>query len=462
MYRGASAMGLEGVMAKRSESTYQTGRSPDWLKMKVEHTEMFTAVGFTQPEGSRTGFGALHIAAYRDGALSYAGRVGTGFSDGDLVSLHQRLLDSASLRVQIDGLPDDPSSTWVDPDLVIEVRYKEVTEGGSLRHPVFVKAYEDLALSDVADLGPLHSEPTQATPQATSSFTPSNLDKVFWPEDGYTKGDLITYYERIASRLLPYLIDRPLVTVRYPDGINGKSFYQKNAPDFVPASIRTEWIGSSDDDRGNNYFVCDDAASLQYIINLGAIPLHLWASRVATIEVPDWCVLDLDPKTAPFASVITIARRIKQLCDDMGVASFPKTSGQSGLHILIPMGEGHTYTQQKLLGELIARVVEGEMPDIATTVRSPAARGDRVYIDFLQNGRGKLIAAPYTVRPVPGASVSTPLRWTEVTSSLDPSRFTIRSIPRRLQRMTDDPLAPLLTAPSDIARGLSALAAALA
>jgi bifunctional non-homologous end joining protein LigD len=285
---------------------------------------------------------------------------------------------------------------------------------------------------------------------------------VFWPEDGYTKGDLITYYERIASRLLPYLIDRPLVTVRYPDGINGKSFYQKNAPDFVPASIRTEWIGSSDDDRGNNYFVCDDAASLQYIINLGAIPLHLWASRVATIEVPDWCVLDLDPKTAPFASVITIARRIKQLCDDMGVASFPKTSGQSGLHILIPMGEGHTYTQQKLLGELIARVVEGEMPDIATTVRSPAARGDRVYIDFLQNGRGKLIAAPYTVRPVPGASVSTPLRWTEVTSSLDPSRFTIRSIPRRLQRMTDDPLAPLLTAPSDIARGLSALAAALA
>ena len=466
MFEGVAALGLEGVMAKRAGSTYQSGRSGDWLKIRVEHTAPFLIIGFTKPEGSRKGFGALELAARREGSLVHVGRVGTGFTDRTLTELHREIMESRPvdpdrMTVLVEGLEPNPDSTWIEPSLIAEVRYKEVTDGGNLRHPVFVRSRTDLTPNDVIDLGPSRDEPVVTEISSAPTVTTSNLDKVFWPREGYTKGDLIGYYDAVADHLLPYLIDRPLVTVRYPDGVEGKSFYQKNAPDFVPSTVRTEWVASSDDERGNNYFVCESRETLRYIINLGAIPLHIWASRVSTIETPDWCVLDLDPKTAPFSSVVTVARRIKKLCDDMGIPSYPKTSGQSGLHVLIPMGEGHTYAQQKLLGELIARVIESEMPEIATTVRSPGSRGDRVYIDFVQNGRGKLIAAPFAARPVGGATVSTPLRWSEVTSKLDPSRFTIKSLPRRLGRMSDDPLSGLLTETSNIAAGLRSLASSL-
>jgi len=288
----------------------------------------------------------------------------------------------------------------------------------------------------------------------------SNLDKTFWPDDLYTKGDLIEYYRSVSDSLLPYLRDRPLTLVRYPDGIDGKSFYQKNAPDFVPTSIRTEWVESSSD-GGNNFFVDDNVEALTYIITLGAIPLHIRASRMESLEHPDWCVLDLDPKTAPFTNVVAVAREIKSLCDEIELPTYIKTSGKSGLHILIPMGPRYDFDQQKLLGELLARVVESRMPDIATTVRSPAKRGDRVYIDFVQNGRGKLIAAPLCVRPVPGATVSTPLRWSEVNAKLNPGRFTIQSVPTRLKRLKDDPWTGLLADRADIIDSLQGLAAIL-
>ncbi|MDA2980010.1 MAG: DNA ligase D [Actinomycetota bacterium] len=468
MFDSASAMGLEGIMAKRSDSRYLEGRSDAWLKMKVEHTHTFAVIGFTRPEGTRTGFGSLHLAALRNGGLSYAGRVGTGFTAAQIARTHKELVDAKTLSTHVEDLPTDVGSTWTEPQIFVDVRYKEITNSGALRQPTFISQRVGGTLSDLADLGQAHFDPSEPAPVgrlATSAghqgVRTSNLDKVFWPAEGYTKRDLISYYAAASEALLPYLCDRPLVTVRYPDGIDGKSFYQKNAPDFVPVNVRTEWIVSSDDERGNNLFVCDNAESLTYIVNLGAIPLHIWSARVATIDTPDWCILDLDPKSAPFSSVIAVAKRIKTLCDDMGLPSFPKTSGQSGLHVLIPMGDGHTFTQQKLLGELLARVVESDLPDIATTVRSPGARGDRVYIDFLQNGKGKLIAAPYAARPVPGATVSTPIRWSEVTSKLDPSKFTIATVPRRIARMKDDPLAGVLVEIPDIDAGLRSLASSL-
>ncbi|MCZ7533066.1 MAG: DNA ligase D [Acidimicrobiia bacterium] len=472
-FEGAAAMGLEGIMAKRSNSPYRFGRSDDWLKMRVEHTDTFAVVGFTKPEGTRAHFGALHVAGIAHGALVYAGRVGTGFDTNQIRDIHTDLIAISGQAAPVIDLPDDETSTWVAPELFIDVRYKEVTADGVLRQPVFVRTRLDASLDTVADLTTAHEE--RGEPPAlvdAPTFRTSNLDKVFWPDDGYTKGDLLAYYDAVADHLLPYLADRPLVTVRYPDGIAGKSFYQKNAPDFVPPTIRTEWVTSSDDgipsdssgvglrptpQHGNNYFVCEDAEALRYIINLGAIPLHIWASRIATIETPDWCILDLDPKTAPFTAVVTVARAIKRLCDDMDVPCHVKTSGQSGLHVMVPMGTGHDYTQQRLLGELMARIVESGIPDIATTVRSPAARGDRVYIDFIQNGRGKLIAAPYAVRPVPGATVSAPLRWSEVTQKLDPARFTIKTMPSRLSRMKNDPLLPILDGNPNLTAGLARL-----
>jgi bifunctional non-homologous end joining protein LigD len=251
-------------------------------------------------------------------------------------------------------------------------------------------------------------------------------------------------------------VDRPLVLDRYPDGINGKSFFQKNAPEFVPDWIRTRRVG--DEGTGNSFFIVDDVESLRYVANLASIPLHIGASRLSKIGSPDWCVLDLDPKDAPFVSVVTVAREVKRVCDAMGLPSYPKTSGKTGLHVLVPMGHGFDYDQQKLLGELIARVVESSNGDIATTVRDPSRRDGKVYIDYLQNGRGKLIVSPYSVRPVPGATVSAPLRWSEVTKKLDVSRFTIRTMPRRLASMKDDPLVGVLTDSPDISAGLEELA----
>jgi bifunctional non-homologous end joining protein LigD len=387
--------------------------------------------------------------------LTYAGRVGSGFSEAALEQLRGRLAEEAASGPSVLDAPVEVSDTvWVRPNLQCTVRFKEVTDAGALRHPVF-EGFEPLDLDDVTrlDLHP-HAAPPPDVVDARSS-DPTNTSKVFWPDDGYTKGDLIDYYTAVADHLLPYLADRPLVLDRYPDGINGKSFFQKNAPDFVPDWIRTEHVSGGD--SNNTYFIADDVAALRYLANLASIPIHVWASTLRHIDSPDWCVLDLDPKDAPFSSVVVAARAIKDTCDAMGLPSYPKTSGKTGLHVLVPMGRGFDYDQQKLLGELIARVVESKVGDIATTVRNPRARDGKVYLDYLQNGRGKLIVSPYSVRPVPGATVSAPLRWREVSKSLDVTQFTIKSMPRRLASMKDDPLLGVLTDTPDIKAGLKAL-----
>jgi bifunctional non-homologous end joining protein LigD len=344
----------------------------------------------------------------------------------------------------------------VTPTLQCTVRFKEVTAGGALRHPVF-DGTETLDRDTLTELDSGHGEAPPPVVVDARSSDPTNTDKVFWPEDGYTKGDLIDYYTAVADAILPYLVDRPLVLDRFPDGIDGKSFFQKNAPEFVPGWIRTQWVG--DEDKGNTYFIVNDVESLRYLANLASIPLHVWASRLSSVASPDWCILDLDPKEAPFTSVVTVANAIKEMCDAMGLPSYPKTSGKTGLHIMIPMGHGFDYTQQKLLGELLARVVESKVDDIATTVRNPRQRDGKVYIDYLQNGRGKLIVSPYSVRPVAGATVSAPLEWKDVNAALDVSRFTIRSMPQRLASMKADPLAGIFNDSPDITHGLRALAA---
>ncbi len=457
------ALGLEGVMAKEAGAPYASGRSGSWLKVRGDHVGTFAIVGFTAPKGGRTGIGALHLAALRSGRLAYAGRVGSGLSDSVLDELA-----TALAAAEIDGpaVPEAvaaaPTDTWVEPELSATVRYREVTSDGALRHPVFLR-HQPLDRNDLTDVDGPEGDSQEPPPPAIvdlRSTEPTNTDKVFWPDDGYTKGDLIAYYSAVADHLLPYLTDRPLVLDRYPDGIDGGSFYQKNAPDYVPEWVRTEWI-ERDDGTGNNYFVVDDVESLRYVANTAAIPLHVWASRVHHLDTPDWCILDLDPKGAPFSDVVRIARAIRDVCDAMDLPSYPKTSGKSGLHVLVPMGPPLGYEQQKLLGALIASVVESRLGDIATTERTPAKRGNKVYLDHLQNGRGKLIVAPYSVRPVPGATVSAPLRWSEVTPTLDVTRFTIRSMPRRLARLSEEPMAAVLSGHADVLGGLERLARTL-
>ncbi|MFW6084022.1 MAG: DNA ligase D [Gemmatimonadota bacterium] len=484
LYEQVVGLGLEGIVGKRRGSSYRKGRSDAWRKVRADSTADLAIVGFTEPGGSRPGLGALHLAGYEGDVLRYAGRVGTGFSNSQLRELRDRLdglgRDAAPAR----GAPDDDGSTWVDPEFVAEVRFLRLTDDGLLRHPVFVRLREDKPIEECrfpapdgpgddgeavdADDGRDFEADRAATdgspddPAAPGLPPLSNPEKVFWPDEGYTKRDLYDYYRAVAPWLLPYLADRPLVLTRYPDGIEGKSFYQKNAPVSTPEWIRTVNVASESSEKSIDYFVCDDEASLLYLANLGSIPLHVWASRVGSLERPDWCILDLDPKGAPFGDVVEIARRLHRLCDEIELPSFVKTSGSSGLHVLVPLGRAFTYEQSRTLGELLARIVVEELPERATIARSLEAREGKVYIDYLQNRRGQLLAAPYSVRPVSGALVSAPLRWREVTGTLRLDRFTIRSMPRRLARMKDDPLLDVLETAPDLHAALTGLAARMA
>jgi bifunctional non-homologous end joining protein LigD len=298
------------------------------------------------------------------------------------------------------------------------------------------------------------------TAKRTINF--SNLKKVYWPNERYTKGDLIGYYKAVARWILPYLRNRPVVMTRYPDGIDGKMFYQKDAPEFAPEWIRTVNIWSEDTQREIRYFVADDEDALVYIANLGSIPLHLWASRVGSLELPDWCVIDLDPKEAPFRDVIRTAQVLHRLCDSIALPNYVKTTGKTGLHILVPLGRQCTYEQSRTLGELLARCVLRELGDIATIVRHVTKRGDKVYLDYLQNRHGQTIVAPFSVRPLPGATVSMPLLWEEVDDALDPRNYTIKNAVERMERLTVDPVVDVLDQKPDLQKVLQRLARKLA
>jgi bifunctional non-homologous end joining protein LigD len=495
-----SALGLEGIIAKKADAPYHGGRTDKWLKIKAEQTGDFVVVGYTEPNGARPGFGALQLADYVNGALVYAGRAGTGFSDGQLRDIramldpivrrdpacHGPVLGRGKDPLPSEQIPETKTTTWTEPVHVVEVRFREWTPDGVLRHPAFLRIRTDKRPHDCERQGWLNttemkvSEPTSpnagngngtapsvtaasVAPAATASspaktITISNPNKIFWPAEKYTKGDLITYYKSVSKWILPYLRNRPVVMTRFPDGIEGKSFYQKDAPEFAPEWIRTIPIWSTDTERDINYFVCDDEDSLVYIANLGAIPLHIWASRVGSLEQPDWCVIDLDPKEAPFSDVIRCAEVLHRICESAGLPNYVKTTGKTGLHIMVPLGRQMTYAQSRTLGELLARLVIRELGDIATITRHVTKRGDKVYLDYLQNRHGQLIVAPFIVRPLPGATVSMPLVWDEVNMSLDPKTFTIRTALERMEALGRDPMLPVLTETPDLAGVLAKLA----
>ncbi|MFQ5889166.1 MAG: DNA ligase D [Gemmatimonadota bacterium] len=470
LFARVRAMGLEGVVGKKADSPYRGRRSSHWLKVRADRTDDFVVVGYTAPKGSRAGFGALHLAAYGEGELMYAGRAGSGFAASELGPVRSELARLARRTPPCTGnIPGGKGHCWVEPVRVCEVRYLEWTEEGLLRQPVFVrfrddKRPEECAFPAGAGRSAAETELEEALDPELGSRRPgrrrdgdahapialTNPDKVFWPATGYTKRDLFDYYRSIAPYLLPYLHDRPLVLTRYPDGIEGKSFYQKNAPPFTRDWVRTVRIESRSSEKEIEYFVCDDETSLLYLVNLGTIPLHIWASRIGTVDRPDWCVLDLDPKGAPFANVVEIAKYIRLLCNGIRLPAFVKTSGSSGLHILIPLGRQVDYEQSRALGELLARVTVADLPEIATIERGLDARGGRVYVDYLQNRRGQLLVAPFSVRPNPGAPVSMPLRWREVNARLDNANHTIRTAHRRMSRMKEDPMVELLRVKPDL------------
>ena len=492
-------MGLEGIIAKKGDSTYKGGRTPAWLKIKAARSDDFVVVGFTAPRGSRTGFGALQLAQYVGEDLVYAGRAGSGFADKQLGDVRKALekqtratppcippLEDAAAPPARKGkakpqdygmtVTDFDATTWVTPTMVAEVRFTEWTDEGLLRHPVFLRFRDDKRPEECIGAArrgghrPAQATESNSPPEKKGQKAPavpppaekrevpfSNLKKLYWPEEKYTKGDLIDYYRMVSPWLLPYLRDRPLVLTRYPDGIAGKSFFQKDAPDFVPEWVRTVRQWSDDPQREIDYIVCDDVESLLYVVNLGSIPLHMWGSRVATLERPDWCILDLDPKEAPFQDVVTVAQSLHERCSGVGLPHYIKTTGSSGLHVLIPLGQQLTYDQCRSFGEFLARLTVAELPKICTLTRQVERRSGKVYVDYLQNGRGKTIVAPYSVRPLPGAPVSAPLQWHEVNASLDPRAWTIRNMAERLAAMPTDPMLAVLSDRPDIGKAIEKL-----
>jgi len=461
-YQQIHGMGLEGMVAKRAAAPYRAGRSTSWIKIRAERTGDFAVVGYTTPKGSRAGFGALHLAVYTaDGALTYAGRVGTGFNSRQLDSLRAQLEPFRRPKPAFAGAPKQTAEHhWVEPQLVAEVSYTEFTRDGHLRHPVFVRLREDKEIRDCDrdDLPPAPKLEQQPEPAKPLKVAISRPEKVFWPEEGITKGDLIGYYRAVAPSLLPYLKDRPLVLDRYPDGYQGKSFFQKNAPAFAPEWVRTEPVFSGDEEAETSYFVCDSIEILTYLVNSGAIPFHVWSSRLPNLQNPDWSILDLDAKDAEFEQVVVVARAIHRLCSEIGLPTVAKTSGATGMHVLIPLGGQCTHDQSKQLAFLLAQLVSQQLPKVASVARSPSRREGLVYIDAIQNGYGKLLVSPFSARPRPGATVSTPLHWREVTSRLDPAKFTVCNLPARLARQRSDPWKEVLTSRPDLASALSRLA----
>ena len=422
-FHAMAKLGLEGVVGKRADSPYRSGRSDHWRKVRANRTGDFVIVGWQPQKSNAADIGALVLAEYRGDALAYCGRVGSGLGGAARQDLEGRL------RALAPGEPltRDKDYRWVRPQLVCEVEYREYSLDGNVRNPVFLRLRDDKAAEECVGA---YAEPTpiEAAPEPRREVPITNRDKVFFPEKNLTKGDLLDYYERAAPWMLPYLIDRPLVLTRFPDGIHGKSFYQRDAPAFVPDWVMRKLLWSESSQREVHYFVAQNAESLVYLANMGAIPIHAWHSRITDLEHPDWCVLDLDPKDAPFADVIATAKAVKALLDEIELPGFLKTSGASGLHILMPLARQLTHAQSATLGELLARVVVGRYPDACTIVRAVRKRERKVYVDFLQNGHGHLLVAPLSARAEPSAAVSMPVKWTELNGRLRNANYHLRPL----------------------------------
>jgi bifunctional non-homologous end joining protein LigD len=339
---------------------------------------------------------------------------------------------------------------------VCEVSFAGWTDDGHMRHPVFVGLREDQPASEVRremPESPQEIVPETKTPATTAwagrpngrmavgdrTVAVTNLNKVYWPADGYAKGDLLDYYRSVAGIILPHLKDRPLALHRHPNGIEGKSFFQKDVSQQPPP----EWITTADlpsdggDRKTIRWVLCQDEPTLVYLANLGCIELNPWNARIGSLDQSDYAVLDLDPEDIAFDQVIEAAQVVRRMLDQVGATGYCKTSGKRGLHIYVPFGARYRHEQARHFAELIAHLVHRQLPGTTSLVRHPAGRQQRVYLDFLQNGKGKTVAAPYSVRPYPGGTVSTPLKWSEVKRGLDPSRFTIRTLASRLAKLGD-------------------------
>lgn len=477
-FDAATKLGLEGIIAKRSDSRYIPGdRSKDWLKIKAQKRQEVVIGGYTKNEGTSKPFSSLLLGVYEGKKLRYAGKVGTGFKQKeqqDMLRLFSKLTRKTSPFEMTPDYnkpsrfrpnPPHATATWLSPKLVCEIHYTEITEDGVFRHPAFVALREDkdakkvvrekaLPADKVVDENKAPSrrgrqslvnpsEKTQVRELNGNELKFTNLKKVFWPEEGYTKGDLLNYYWQVAKYILPYLKDRPQSMNRFPNGIKGKNFYQKDVTGKVPSWIDKHPYKAEGERKQKHYMLCNNEAALLYMANLASIEMNPWSSTIHAPDNPTWCMLDLDPdKNNSFEQVIEVAQGIHELLEELKVSSYCKTSGSTGLHIYLPLAAKYTYDQSQLFARWIATEVNREF-DFTSIERMTDKRKGKVYIDFLQNRPSATLAAPYSVRPRPGATVSMPLHWEEVKKGLQMTDFTIANALDRI-KSTGDLFKPVL------------------
>jgi bifunctional non-homologous end joining protein LigD len=485
-FNAAKKIGLEGIIAKKSDSPYTPDlRSREWLKIKVHQRQEVIITGFTRNEGTSKLFSALAMGVYDGKTLRYVGKVGTGFNEKLQKEMMEQFKPLITDKSPFDVEPDvdKPSRfrpkrlgakpTWLKPELVCEVEYAEVTSDGVLRQPSFKgmridKKAKDVVLEKPKDTAETVETQSVAPPQTDKhkdivmppkdkdrrtllnptdetqvrkicghelKFT--HLSKVYWPEDKVTKRDMFNYYYQVAEYILPYLKDRPMSLNRFPDGIHGPSFYQKDVTGKAPDWITKTFPYTTSEGEHKEYLVGSDESYLLWMASLGCIEMNPWFSRVQSPDNPDYCVIDLDPDKNTFDQVIAAALEVKKVLDAIDVPSYPKTSGSTGMHIYIPLQAKYSYDQSQLFARLIAGIVHKEIPDYTSLERMVAKRNGQMYLDFLQNRPGATIAGPYSLRPKVGATVSMPLSWDEVTPGLTMKDFTIFNSIDRLKETGD-------------------------
>jgi bifunctional non-homologous end joining protein LigD len=491
-FKQACALGLEGAVSKRAASTYRGGmRTRDWIKVKCGQRQEMVIGGFTDPQGSRSGFGALLLGVYEpDGKLRYSGKVGTGFNDQILASLRRKLdalAQSASSFVNPPRGFEAKGVHWVKPKLVAEIAFTEWTQDGTLRHPSFQGLREDKSAADVVRERPVHEvdmkpaksatkpskstvkpgPPAQREVAANSTKTKasaetsdtvagvklSHPEKLLYPESKFAKQDLARYYENIGDWILPHLRERPLSLVRCPDGWNGECFYQKHASKSVnPAVTRVEVPEGS---GKATYMAANSLAALIALVQWGVLELHPWGSRKPRLDRPDRLIFDFDPDDAvKWDELVAAVGVLRTLLGDLGLTGFLKTTGGKGLHVVVPIRATLDWEQAKGFTKAIADLMARTFPDRFLAVMSKSRRKGKIFIDYLRNASGATAIAPYSLRARANAPVATPIGWDELTEDVRFDHFNLRTVPPRLSALKSDPWADFLTVRQSIDKAM--------
>jgi bifunctional non-homologous end joining protein LigD len=443
----ACTLGLEGVVSKRVDAPYRSGRGRRWLKIKCTRHDEFVVAGYTPPSGARSGFGALLLGVYDDDRLRYAGRVGTGFSQRQLNDLHALLRELEVPRSPLAETPADAGDArWVRPQVVVEVEYAERTREGRLRAPTFRGVREDRdsreIVADAAARQHIPSTPAvrrqRRDVQKVAGVTLTNPERIMFPDQGLTKLDLAHYYEAIADWVLPWFANRPLSLVRCPAGRHKECFYQKHPGASLATSVPRIPIPASSGSR--DYVYVRRVEDIIALVQTGVLEFHPWGSQIDDIEHPDLMVFDLDPgEGVSWSAVIRTARDLRSRLGELGLPAFARTTGGKGLHLVVPLQPKAGWDEVKAFSRAVSEQHARTNPSGLTTTLSKAKRRGRIFIDYLRNGRGATAIASYSARARPGAPVAVPLRWNEVGSGVPSDRYNVSNLRRRLNALKADP-----------------------